>query len=200
MAWNYCYYSDIISLNNRGTYSVDVGVWFYNRVTQGYDFMESSRTTISIELAQQQIQDRSPSIFCGKKAVSSDIEVVEGNVVGAIVNASTSMRLPLLGSGLVDGDYVLDLETSQNRSLRIHLSAVIQLPLAVPSFRSSSDVAVSVSVVVVVLVLLVAATAAVLMCLFWRNRRMNHNSTQFKSYGMVLVYFCKFYVVIFFLC
>ena len=99
--------------------------------------------------------------------VNSDIEVVEGNVVGAIVNASTSMRLPLLGSGLVDEEYVLDLEISQNRSLRIHLSAVIQPPLAVPetiqpplavpettvggsfrslttvggSFRSSSDVA-----------------------------------------------------------
>ena len=89
--------------------------------------MESSHTTISINLAQRQTQDGSPSIFCGMKAVNSDIEVVEGNVVGAIVNASTSMRLLLLGSGLVDGDYVLELETFQKRSFRILICEMVQL-------------------------------------------------------------------------
>jgi len=189
VAWNYCFYPT--SFSTQRTVSVTVGVWQFSKEFGRHVAVESSLDVLSADLSRQNPNQR-PFFLCGMKTVTSGIEIQQGSVVAVVANSSGSFRLPVLGMALDGTDYVLNLETSINVSLRMHVSAVIQddAPFSTTSMTEvlsrggvGGGVAVPVGVVVGVVVLLVATVMAVLLCLFWRSRQKERTAT-LKTYGM----------------
>ena len=177
-----------------------VGVWQFDKELGRYVVLESSLDVLSEDILQQQNFNQLPHFLCGTKTVTSGVEIPQGGVVAVVANSSGSglTRLPVLGMAFGDNDYLLNLETSTNESLRMHVSAVIQgvapSSTAVVGVASGIGVGVAagVGLVVGILVVLVAAVISVLLCLFWRSRRNQTRSSTLKTYGMCVLFVCLF--------